>query len=77
MAAAGSEKWTTKMAAWEKRVHVTHLVRKGYDKACKEYDFERNATKLGCYSPPTAPATTCLTKDVWGPEKKWVLLESA
>ena len=41
------QKWTTKMAAWEKRVHVTHLVEKAYDRACKEYDFERNATKLG------------------------------
>lgn len=65
------------MAAWEKRVHVTHLVRKGYDKACKETTSSATRRSSGCYSPPTAPATTCLTKDVWGPEKKWVLLESA
>ena len=38
---------------------------------------ERNATKLGMLLTAAAPATTCFTKDVWGPEKKWVLLESA
>ena len=32
---------------WEKRVHLTHMLAKGYQKACAEYDFEKNASKIG------------------------------
>ena len=35
------------MPAWEKRVHVTNVVAAGYALACQNYDFERNATKVG------------------------------
>lgn len=41
------ERWTTGMSAWEVRAHITHIVYKAYDEACKSYDFEKNARKLG------------------------------
>jgi len=41
------EKWTGKMAAWEKRVHLTHMLAGAWEKVCSTFDFERVATKLG------------------------------
>lgn len=35
------------LAAWERRVHITHMLAKGYSKACEEFDFEKNAAKVG------------------------------
>ena len=32
---------------WEKRVHITNIVHKAYVKACKNYNFEKNAAKVG------------------------------
>jgi hypothetical protein len=40
-------KWTEGMAAWEKRVHLTHMLAKAYDTACKQYNFEKVARKIG------------------------------
>jgi hypothetical protein len=41
------DKWIQGMAMWERRVHVTHMLRNAYDRACKLYDFEKNAKQIG------------------------------
>lgn len=32
---------------WQKRIHTVKLLIAAYEKACKEYDFEKNARKVG------------------------------
>ena len=41
------EQWRVGLQMWQKRVLITHLLEKAYAKACENYDFERNAIKLG------------------------------
>ena len=41
------QRWVDGMKAWEIRAHITHVVHLGYDEACKSYDFEKNARKVG------------------------------
>jgi hypothetical protein len=40
-------RWTTGMAAWEQRAHMTHMLAAGYEAACQKFDFEKVARKLG------------------------------
>ena len=41
------ERWTDGLAMWERRVHITNMLGLAYARACLEYDFEKNAGKLG------------------------------
>jgi hypothetical protein len=45
---ANWKKWTSDdLAAWERRVLMTEWYGKGYEEACKTYDFKKNFEKCG------------------------------
>ena len=44
---SNAENWVAGLEMWEKRVHMTHMLKRGYQSACMAYDFEMVAAKVG------------------------------